>query len=231
MKRLLLIAPVLMLWLATHALGQTDYSARKATSRLSVGVGASLGIAVGTGSLDSTLEAAPGIAYRFGINMQYPASRVIGILFAAGIEGRSAGVKIDHQLDARTYSANYLYLEPAISWSSFKIGVNIGLPMGGTEPVNNPYDSAFTDVTRDMADDALAMTIEPRIGASLVLVEEKAWWLGLTIDVGLPINSFYDDAYLDKTPGILTDDIPTTQLLNGHLGLTYQFAIPGVLGR
>ncbi len=224
------IAAILVLAISS-ARGQTDYSARKATSRLTIGVGASLGIAVGTGTIDSTLEAAPGVAYRFGLNAQYPVNRVIGILLAAGLEGRSVGVKVNEQLDTRVYSARYLYIEPAMSWSSFKLGVNIGLPMGGTEPVNTPYDSAFSETTRDMADKALGMIIEPRLGASLVLIEERGWWLGLTIDVGLPITSFYDESYRASTAGLMEEDIPNTRLLNGHLGLTYQFAIPGVLGR
>lgn len=229
MKRFHAIMLVVAVCAVTAANGQTDYSARKASSRFTIGVGGSLGIAVGTGSIDSTLEPAPGVAYRFGLNMQYPINKVINALLAAGYEGRGVGVKVNKQLDTRSYSASYLYVEPAISWSSFKIALNIGLPMGGTEPNNTPYDSAFTDATRDMADKALGVMIEPRLGASLVLMDEKAWWLGLTIDVGLPLTSFYDETYRNDLKGTLLEkDIPSTRLLNGHLGLTYQFSIPGI---
>lgn len=231
MKRIPVIIFALSVFAVTIAGAQTDYSARKASSRFTIGVGGSLGIAVGTGGIDSTLEPAPGVAYRFGVNMQYPVSKVINALLAAGLEGRGVGVKVNKQLDTRSYSARYFYVEPGISWSSFKIALNIGLPMGGTEPINTPYDAAFTDVTRDMPDKALGLMIEPRLGASLVLMDEKAWWLGLTIDVGLPVTSFYDESYRNDQKGrLLEEDIPSTRLLNGHLGLTYQFSIPG-LGR
>lgn len=229
-RALLVLLPIVAVSSVTLT-AQTDYSARKASSRFTVGVGGSLGIAVGTGAIDSTLEAAPGVAYRFGVNMQYPVSRVINALLAAGLEGRGVGVKVNGQLDTRTYSARYFYIEPAVSWSSFKIGLNIGLPMGGTEPVNTPYDTASTDMKRDMADNALGMVIEPRLGASLILMDEKSWWLGLTIDVGLPVTTFYDESYRNDQPSLLKEDIPSTRLLNGHLGLTYQFAIPGLFGR
>ncbi len=210
------------------ASARTDYSSRKASTRLSGGIGASGGIALITGTLPKGTEAAPGFAYRIGINLQYPINRTIGLQFNTGLDSRSVGRKRTNVTDADLYTGRYFFLEPGLSWSSFRVSVNIGLPLGGTEPL---VDTVAKTVTyADMASNALGTMIEPRIGATLVMVDDKSYWLGLTVDAGLAVSSFYDEAYR-TSHNISNESVEAGRGLTGHLGLTYQFSIPVLLGQ
>lgn len=207
---------------------QTDYSSRKASTRLSAGVGASGGIALVTGTLPKGVESAPGFAYRVGLNLQYPINRTIGIQFNTGLDSRSYGRKRANVTDADLFTGRYFFIEPGLSWSSFRLSVNIGLPLGGTEPL---VDTVANTVTYpDMASDALGTMIEPRIGATLVMIDDKSYWLGLTVDAGLAVSSFYDEAYR-TSHNISTESVEAGRGLTGHLGVTYQFSIPVLFGK
>lgn len=195
---------------------QTDYSARGATSRLSVGVGASIGLSVPTGTLADTIEAAPGFSGLVGLNITYPINRVIGTFLNVGYDTRGVGKKVNKELDARSYRTNYLFVEPGFSWSAFRFSVNIGMPMSGTMPV----PGGTTSETMDAPKDALSTIIEPRIGAMLVLMDNKQWWLGLLVDGGYTLPTLYKNA--DDIP-----DIEGTHQVTAHIGLTWQFAIAG----
>jgi hypothetical protein len=199
---------------------QTDYSSRKATSRLGVGAGASIGIALPTGgSLPDSIEAAPGFAFRGGINITYPITRTFGVLFNGGLDMRSIGKKVSGQSNSQSYGVSYLFLEPGVSVSAFRLSLNIGLPSSLTLP-----DSGFVPATKE----DLEMMLEPRIGATLVLMDEKEWWLGLNVDVGLALNKLYKDNRIAEL--VLEKDVPAMSMLSAHLGVTWQYGIPGTGG-
>jgi hypothetical protein len=219
---------------------QTDYSYRGALSRLSIGVGASFGFAVPVGDLTDTSagnhgkidEAAPGFATRFGLNLSYPLSRTIRLHLASGLDIRNVGKKLHNfeadgtELNARSYHVQYFYIEPGFSYSAFKLSLNIGMPMSATQPVPDPTGTVATDQTMEVPSDKMEMMLEPRLEASLVLIDEELGWLGLTFGGGFPLNTLFkkdDTSGLYQTEG----DIPVTRALNLQLGLTYQFAIPG----
>ncbi len=223
---------------------QTDYSYRGALSRLGVGLGASMGFAVPIGDLNDTLlqgapgrkidEAAPGIAFRFGLNVSYPFTRTLRGTFATGLDIRNVGKKLREkdgtgtELDARSYNVQYFYLEPGVSVSAFRLALNIGLPMSGSQPVVPTSDDPAA--TMDIVSDNLEMMLEPRIGATLVLIDKEDGWLGLTIDAGVPLNKIFKETTPSVPGAYVAGDIPATRILNGHLGLTYQFGIPGTGG-
>jgi len=245
-NHLLLLAALLVVGLISSAQlrAQTDYSYRGALSRLGIGLGASLGFAVPVGDLNDTLlqgtpgrkidEAAPGIAFRFGLNASYPFTRTVRGTVAAGLDIRNVGKKLREEdgtgteLDSRGYNLQYFYIEPGVSVSAFRLALNVGLPMSGSQPVPPPLGKAGESM--DIVSDNLEMMLEPRIGATLVLVDEEEGWMGLTIDIGFPLNKIFKETTPSVPGGYIAGDIPATRILNGHLGLTYQFGIPGTGG-
>jgi hypothetical protein len=217
---LLTVALLLTANLSQILHAQTDYSSRKATSRIGVGVGAAIGIALPTGGdLPDSIEAAPGFAFRGGINLTYPITRTFGVLFNGGLDLRSIGKKVSGQSTSQSYGVSYLFLEPGVSVSAFRLSLNIGLPSNLTLP-----DSGAVPATKD----DLEMMLEPRLGATLVLMDEKEWWLGLNVDVGLALNKLYKDEAITRL--VLEKDVPAMSMLSAHLGVTWQYGIPGTGG-
>lgn len=246
-NHLLLAALLLVGFISAAQLNaQTDYSYRGALSRLGIGLGASFGFAVPIGDLTDTLlqstpgtpnrkidEAAPGIALRFGLNVSYPFTRTVRGTFATGLDIRNVGKKLREadgtgtELDSRSYNLQYFYLEPGVSISAFRLALNIGMPMSGTQPQLAPEEPGKS---MDIVSDNLEMMLEPRIGATLVLIDEEGGWLGLTIDAGIPLNTIFKETDPSVPGAYVKGDIPATRILNGNLGLTYQFGIPGTGG-
>lgn len=238
-----LCALILGAFSSPMAHAQTDYSYRGALSRLSIGVGASFGFAVPVGDLTDTSlgnhgkidEAAPGFATRFGLNLSYPLSRTIRLHLASGLDIRNVGKKLHNfdaegtELNSRPYNVQYFYIEPGFSYSAFKLSLNIGLPMSASQPIPDPAGTVASDQTMEVPSDNVEMMLEPRLEASLVLIDEEMGWLGLTFGGGFPLNTLFkkdETSLLYPSEG----DIPSTRALNLQLGLTYQFAIPGTGG-
>jgi len=127
------------------------------------------------------------------------------------------GKKVGKALDAQTYRAGYFFVEPGFGLSAFRLSLNVGLPMS----LSMPDPTGLTTGSVTGSTDLLATIIEPRIGAHLVLMENKEWWLGLQIDAGYSVNKFFKDVP-DDFKGIESGNMVTA-----HLGLSWQFAIPG----
>ncbi len=201
---------------ADQAIAQTDYSARGATSRLSIGASVNPGFSVPIGSLDSTEEAALGFAFHAGINVTYPVSTDIRVFANAGFDTRNLGAKKGDALEATIYNASYFYIEPGFAVSALRISLNIGLPMGAS--ISPPEGES-----QELDSDVLETLIEPRIGALLVLIDDADYWLGLSVDGGFPVNKLFKEEYF--TPEL--SRVPETTPLSAHIGVTFQFAIPG----
>lgn len=223
------LAAVLALLLGSVAAeAQSRYTDAGATNKFSIGVTAQPGISVPVGTLDSLDEAGLGFAFRGGLEIVYPFSVDLSGLLSVGLDMRSLGVREDTLLDPRSGSVQYLFFEPGISYASIALSLNIGLPMSGTQPT--PRGTGFTgdlDATEDVPSENLEMLLEPRLSGTLVLMDEKAYWLGLKIGVGFPLNDLYK-AESQRDPD---DDssgytlIGSTSPLSAHLGATFQFGL------
>jgi hypothetical protein len=210
------------LFFSSGAQAQTDYSARKASSRLSIGAGAALGVALPAGvTFADSSDAAPGVSYRLSVDIHYPLTRSFAAFVSAGIDNRGIGKRPKGKNDNLIYRGNYFFIEPGVSFSAFRLSVNIGLPTGLSEPQENATGVAEN---RDYPGEHLHTLIEPRVGGILVLMDTKDAWLGLQIGAGFALNKFYADEFA------IPDDIPSAKMFSAHLGLTYQFAIPGTGG-
>jgi len=208
---------------ASHTVvGQTDYSNRTATASLTAGPGVGFGAsmiidpAVGT-------KVSPIFAFHIDAASTYPLTPVISSSLNLGYESR--GTKIRNEAESDIYSitrVGYFTINPGFQFSAFYIGMNFGLPMGGT--VTSKGGPGSSEVSRDLTtdeEDKLETLMEPRLGAIIPLLEDKTGWLGLTIMAGYSLNEMSDRG--DN----LTDDDGAFNMVAGYLGVTYQFAIPG----
>lgn len=222
------LAALLLLSLATvPSLAQSRYTDAGATNKFSIGVTVQPGISVPIGTLDDEDEAGLGFAIRAGIDIIYPLSPDLSVLLGAGLDSRNLGVREDSLLDPRFGNVQYLYVEPGISYSSIGLSLNVGIPMSGTQPVARGVGfSGDLDATNEVASENIEMLLEPRLTGTLVLMDSKAYWLGIKIGVGLPLN----DLFKEEAQRLEEFDdgrtlIGSTSPLSAHLGLTFQFGL------
>ncbi len=219
MRSITCAAIVLVLFVAATANGsaQTDYSNRLATSSLTVGAstlfGASMIIDPPQGS-----KVSPIFSYKISADATFPLTPVITAGLGLGYESR--GMKIRNESNSDIYNitrVGYFSIFPGFGFSAFRIGLNMGIPMGGTNSVK--LGTGGTETVTEMATaqtDSLEFLLEPRIGATVVLLEDKTGWLGLVISAGYSLNE------LRSTGGI-----GDFHMVSGLIGVTYQFTIPG----
>ncbi len=222
------VATLLLLSLvAAPAQAQSRYTDAGATNKVSIGATVQPGISVPVGTLDDGDEAGLGFALRAGIDIIYPLSTDLSILLGAGLDSRNLGIREDSLLDPRSGNVQYLFVEPGISYSSIGLSLNIGIPMSGTEPVARSVGfNGDLDATIEVASENIEMLLEPRLSGSLVLMDEKSYWLGIKIGVGLPLNELYKKEFQRSEE---FDDgrtlVGSTSPLSAHLGLTFQFGL------
>jgi hypothetical protein len=104
---------------------------------------------------------------------------------------------------------------PGIRFSTFHLGLNIGIPMSGVRS-NDTTSLDFTDAQVD----EMNVMIEPRIGAIIPLVDQESGWLGLMASAGYALNAVAKEINSQGQ----TVDTPW-QFASLHLGLTWQFAL------
>ena len=217
---------LLLIGMVPTAEGQSRYTEAGATSKFSIGVGVAPGIAVPIGTLDSLDEAGLGFAIRAGLNMTYPLSTELAAFLNLGLDSRNIGVKEDTLLDPRIGNVQYFFIQPGFSYSSIGISLNVGLPLSATTPVARNNPDVDLDATEEVAKENIEMLLEPRLSGLLVLMDEDAYWLGLDISVGLPLNTLFTEEYSRPEED---DDgrtlVGSTSPLSAHFGVTFQFGL------
>ena len=208
---------------------QTDYSSRGATQFLTVGPafagGASLHFAAREGT-----KLGPLFAYRITAEAGYPLGGAIRAQLGFGWDSRGIKERSPDNTEVYTKSrVNYFAITPGFGLSAFYLGMNIGFPMGGSVTTKGgPDDEEDTQDMSDAAFDKVEVLLEPRIGATVNLFEERSSWLALTIMGGISLNELMDRGDL---PNSGADGIGDYHLATMQLGLTYQFSIPGTAAR
>jgi hypothetical protein len=221
---------------ATTLTAQTNYSDQKASGNLTIGAEFQPGISLSVDPPEGSTTG-PLFAYRVGAASSYPLSSSVWAMLNLGLDSRGVNFLDANNSDNRTETrVNYFSIFPAFRFSAFILGVNFGLPLGGT--VTDVTSSSNHSTTLDASKDNLATMIEPRIGAVLPLIDEKGGWLGLTVMAGYTLNEIKTLTDDEKAAQELAKqlaqsfgaDVPSfgkTNMVSFHLGLTYQFAIPG----
>jgi hypothetical protein len=196
---------------AVSAQAQTDYSAMKATRSLTIGAGFAGGASLQT---DPPTGQKVGVifAYRATVDASYPLTPTIGVGMSLGLDSRGSKYPVDNSDDYSSTRINYFTITPAMRFSSFLLALNLGVPLGGSSFAKSGSTEQTVDFTT-AENDRLQLMIEPRIGFVIPLVDEEIGMLGLTVSGGYCVSevSLNSDAHL----------------VSGHLGLTWQFAIPG----
>lgn len=203
--RAVLCAVVLCLVSVELAVAQTNYGDHKATRALTIGAGVAPGMSFAIYP-NETPELL--FAYRGDLDITYPLSSKISAALALGYDSRGFN----------SNRINYFSVMPGFTFSAFFIGVNFGLPLSASYS-----DGDNTIDWSDAAFDKLALIIEPRLGAVVPVMDEESGWLGLTVSAGATVNEILEHENL-SIPG---HEDPNYHMLSLHLGLTYQFAIPG----
>jgi hypothetical protein len=114
--------------------------------------------------------------------------------------------------------------------------MNLGVPLNGTRHHEGTtqkvpafhIDTTITATTNfDNLEpkEELSFMIEPRIGVIIPVVDNQTGWLGVTAIVGYSLNRVTKPVDI----GGQTFEDPH-QLFSVHLGLTWQFGIPGTGG-
>jgi hypothetical protein len=120
------------------------------------------------------------------------------------------------------YTFNYLSLQPSLKFKNFLLGINIGVPMGGTSKLTTSVGS----ISSDIQDTSLNTLIDIRIAGLLPIVENDMGNLDFYIQASYCISDaiggsgFLTVGQTTVTP-ITKSPIPTVQI-----GLAYLFS-PG----
>lgn len=217
---LALAALVVCSGLASRALAQTDYSSSKSTSYLTIGPsfsgGASMIISPPEGS-----KVVPLFAWRAAADATYPLSPSIGAALGLGLEGRGNRLRSPSSTEFYTNTnLTYFSINPGFRFSAFYVGLNLGFPMSGSTLTKTPVSETSVDMT-DAEFDKLEVLIEPKIGAVVEILNNENGWLGMTIMGSITAGEISDRG------DVTSDNAGDFHMVNGQLGLTYQFAIPG----
>jgi hypothetical protein len=220
---------------------QSDYSGSRASSGFSAGIVAEGGLshsfnghegfenAVGplVISRSETEETSPIFAFRVGALLAYPFDPTISGTLALGFDQR--GVKATRDVTVfipdtsalptieRTDRLNYFTITPGIKISMFHLGLNIGVPLGGTHITP---DSTLEFSSEDREN--LILMIEPRIGAIFPVMDSESGWLGLLLNAGYSLTSYMKEV---NSQGQKVDS--PFQFATLQAGLTWQFALGG----
>jgi hypothetical protein len=193
---------------------------------LSVGLGFAGGISM-TIDAPENWKLAPGnFAYRTGVDVSYPLTPSIGATLGLGLDSRAT--KLYWYSDKTLWESrrvDYFSITPGFRFSSFFLGLNLGIPMGGARFWQNAADVGEQSIDLDNDADKLLVMIEPRVGVVVPVLDEEIGWLGLSFTAGYNLNNMSDR--IDFMPGSARKTTLGTQTLSAHLGLTWQFGIPG----
>lgn len=225
LTRSLIVSGIATLFAVAAADAQTSYSESKASTMLTVGVGFEGGMSL---TLDPPIEwkVGPTFAYRAGINTSYPLTSTISATLGLGLDSRGAAQSwYDNALVTNTVRVNYFSLFPGFRFSAFALGVNIGLPLGGVRTWQDGSENPQVQRKLDRSIDGLKTMIEPRIGAVIPLVDQPVGWLGFSIFLGYNLNDI--STSFDVISGQVEGSEVSSNTLSAHLGLTWQFGIPG----
>jgi hypothetical protein len=223
--RIIALIMLLAAGVTAHAQPKPAYEGREATSSLTVGLGMAGGASM-TLDAPESWKIAPVFAWRAGIDATFPLTPIIGASLSLGLDHRGAQAYWHQDIQMwEQRLVDYFYVAPGFQFGAFYLGVNIGFPMQGARRWQNFSFTEENSTELDSEKDQLATMIEPRIGAVIPLMDQEIGWLGLTIGAGYNVSDMSDDP--EFMPGSFANQKAGTQTVSLHLGVTWQFAIPG----
>ncbi|HET9135907.1 MAG TPA: outer membrane beta-barrel protein [Candidatus Kapabacteria bacterium] len=183
----------------------------------------SAGLSVFQGEVPDGSKTDVHVAFTFGAMGALTFNPDWGVALALGYESR--GMYFHEQakdIPNQDFSINYLSIQPSLKFKSFLLGINIGVPMGGTAKVTN----AFGTSSADIPDSSMNTIIDIRAAGLLPIVENDMGNLDFYIQASYCISDaiggggFLTAGQTTGTP-VTNSPLPTLQI-----GLAYLFS-PG----
>lgn len=161
----------------------------------------------------------------FGVTGYLPLSdeQKMGAVLDLGYHTISYGQKFDADEDMNwVLNLNYFNIGPAFSFNGFLIGLNVGVPLGGTNSSDDEEIQQFLlggEEEIDIEADHMATIVELRLGGMIPLVKTETGRLNFIIDAGYFLTGVADSKELG-------DDENNYHPVTLRLGLNYLFNLP-----
>jgi hypothetical protein len=222
----LLLAVGVLLCGHSRSEAQTDYSPRGATSMLSVGLGFAGGASTSIEAPDTWKLDPFNFAYRWGLDVSYPLTSTISATMELGADSRATTLYwYQDKTVWESRRVDYFSITPGFRFSAFFLGMNFGIPVKGVRSWQNTSDAPGRKIEMDVDTENLLTMIEPRLGVVVPVLDEEIGWLGITFTSGYNLSNISDKE--DFLPGPPRKEALGSQTVSLHLGLTWQFGIPG----
>ncbi|MDB5035415.1 MAG: hypothetical protein JWQ98_2656 [Chlorobi bacterium] len=216
------MAAILGVLPAPRLSAQSTFSGRSASAGLTVGAsfegGASMIIQPPDG-----YKVGPIFAFRFGADATYALTPVVSAGLELGLDSRGTKLRGLNNSDFNNVQhLSYFSIYPSFGFGAFRVGVNMGVPLGGSTVVNTPSSSTTTDLTSDEFS-KVEFLLEPRIGAVIPLLDDDTGVLSLSVMGGFSLNEMSDRGNVSGASDIVGD----FHMVAGHIGISYQLGIEG----
>lgn len=167
----------------------------------------------------------PVFAYRTGAAITFPLTSALSATLDLGYDSRGVHRKsIDDSFIYTTTRVGYIAFTPGFSLKAFWLGLNLGVPINAATRWRD--GATAKELEGDLVDDEfdkIEYLVEPRIGATVPIIDDDNGLLALTISAGFTLNQL---ALGEGVPVEESHLLGNYQMVSGHFGLTYQFIIP-----
>jgi hypothetical protein len=191
--------------------------------KLEFGPFASGGLSVFQGDVPDGSKTDIHTAFTFGALGAFTFNPDWGVALGIGYESRGMYFHQESQdVPNQDFTINYLSFQPSLKFKSFLLGINIGVPMGGTALIKTSAGSSSADIP----DSSLNTIIDIRAAGLLPIVENDMGNLDFYIQASYCISDaiggsgFLTVGQTTATP-VTKSPLPTLQI-----GLAYLFS-PG----
>ena len=209
----LMSALFLLLLLAPGSSAQ-EFRDRESRAGLTIGPGFQGGASMIIESRE-TQKIKPIFAWRAGIHTTYPLNEVISAGLGLGLDNRGTREHVFNNSDLYADTrVMYFSLYPNFVFGGFNLGFNLGFPLSASYTTANGTSTSISD-TED-----LPLLLEPRVGVTIPLVDVKEGWLSVVFGTGFSFTPLID--YPEPT-----DFFGDWRNVSAHLGLRFEFGIPG----
>jgi hypothetical protein len=166
-------------------------------------------------------------AFRIGVAARFPlAEHLAGTLDmgcdSRGIDRLSAGNEAVHTVTR----VGYFTFTPGFAISSFWFGLNLGIPLAASQTVTAGSTHRSVSLSGDEFN-AVEYLIEPRIGATVTVFDQPRGRLDLMLGAGMTLNAIALGDAAARDDSTARGDF---RMVTGHIGLSYQFVLPGEKG-
>lgn len=193
--------------------------------RFEIGAFGTGGLSIFQGNVPDGAKTDIQAAYTFAALASYMVDPQFGFALGIGYEKRGAYFHKESKTEPNeTYTLNYISIQPSIRFKSFLLGVNIGMPAGGTDKYTQG-SSGGTDISfeKDFKD-SMSTNIDIRASGLLPIVENDNGNLYFLIQASYSVSDALGKNGFRLSPFIQTDPIQVNKsspIPTVQIGLSY----------